>query len=82
VLSGKARVELEGRICNLEAQDSIHIPKGARHRLSNPSDEPLVLVEIQIGDRLSENDIIRYQDDYGRTGNLENPTGPSGSPEC
>ena len=45
----------------------VHIPKGAVHRLHNTSaSEDLVFIETQLGDKVDEEDIIRYRDDYGR----------------
>ena len=46
--------------------ESIYIPLGAKHRLSNPSEKLLVLIEIQSGNYLGEDDIFRYEDDYRR----------------
>ncbi len=45
---------------------SLDIPQGCRHRLENDGEAPLVLVEIQRGEVLDEDDIVRLQDDYGR----------------
>lgn len=42
------------------------IPARTKHRLSNPGDKPLKVIEIQIGEYLGEDDIIRYEDDFGR----------------
>ena len=42
------------------------MPLGAKHRLSNPENVPLVLIEVQIGSYLGEDDIIRFDDLYGR----------------
>lgn len=44
----------------------IDIPLGAVHRLTNKTDSPVELVEVQFGDYLGEDDIVRLQDDYGR----------------
>ena len=46
--------------------EGIYVPLGAKHRLSNPEKEPLVLIEVQIGSYLGEDDIIRFEDLYGR----------------
>jgi mannose-1-phosphate guanylyltransferase/mannose-6-phosphate isomerase len=46
--------------------DSVHIPLGHIHRMANPGTEPMTLIEVQIGDYLGEDDIVRLQDDYGR----------------
>ena len=46
--------------------DNIFIPKGSLHRLENTNSQNLMIVEIQIGDIISEDDIERFEDDYGR----------------
>ena len=46
--------------------ESVHIPLGHIHRMANPGEEPMTLIEVQIGDYLGEDDIVRLQDDYGR----------------
>ena len=46
---------------------AIYIPKKAKHRLANESDEPVIIVEVQIGEYLGEDDIVRYDDIYNRT---------------
>jgi mannose-6-phosphate isomerase-like protein (cupin superfamily) len=46
--------------------ESVHIPLGHIHRMANPGTEPMTLIEVQIGDYLGEDDIVRLQDDYGR----------------
>ena len=48
------------------ANQSIYIPLGAKHRLSNSGEEILVIIEIQTGNYLGEDDIIRFEDKYGR----------------
>ena len=48
---------------------SIYIPLGCKHRLSNPGEEQLTLIEVQSGSYLGEDDIIRYDDIYGRKNN-------------
>ena len=50
----------------MSQNESTYIPIGAKHRLSNQGSEPLLLVEIQSGSYLGEDDIIRYADNYGR----------------
>ena len=51
----------------LTENQSVYIPLGAVHRLENPGKLPMVLIEVQTGAYLREDDIIRYQDDYART---------------
>lgn len=50
----------------IRANESTYIPAGRLHRLKNPGVLDLVMIEVQVGDYLEENDIVRYQDDYGR----------------
>tara|TARA_B100000242_G_scaffold283565_1_gene245961 strand:- start:371 stop:1807 length:1437 start_codon:yes stop_codon:yes gene_type:complete len=66
VVDGIADVEIDNNKSTLNINESIFVPKGAKHRLSNKGDRNLVIIEIQIGDYLGEDDIIRYQDRYGR----------------
>lgn len=66
VLEGVALVVLEGKEYNVYAGDSIDIPLGAKHSLQNPYDTELKIIEVQKGDYISEDDIIRYEDCYGR----------------
>ncbi len=67
VVQGQANAEKDGESFFLNINESIFIPQGVRHRLSNPGTEILILIEIQSGSKLDENDITRYQDIYGRT---------------
>ena len=69
IVSGTAKVELEGETKILKENESTYIPLGYKHRLSNPGKEPLILIEVQSGSYLGEDDIIRFEDNYGR-GNL------------
>ncbi len=66
VLEGKALVVLDGAEYYLNAGQSIDIPLKAKHSLQNPYDEELRIIEVQKGDYISEDDIIRYEDVYGR----------------
>lgn len=66
VLEGTALVLKDGKEYNVYAGDSIDIPLGAKHSLQNPYNEELKIIEIQKGDYISEDDIIRYEDCYGR----------------
>ncbi len=66
VLSGKAKVTLDGQEKNLVAGQSIDVPVKTKHSLQNPYDEVLKIIEIQRGDYISEDDIIRFEDIYGR----------------
>lgn len=66
VLEGTALVLKDGKEYNVYAGDSIDIPRGVKHSLQNPYDKELKIIEIQKGDYISEDDIIRYEDCYGR----------------
>ena len=66
VASGVATVECDGEKGYLNQFESISIPQGAKHRLSNESKEILQVVEVQFGKHLSETDITRYEDKYQR----------------
>ncbi len=67
VVGGVAKVTLDGKDVILAAGEYIDIPIGAAHRIENPGSEPLVFIEVQRGNYLGEDDIVRLQDDYGRT---------------
>ena len=66
VLRGRARVELNDKIFYLKPHQSIDISVRAKHRLENPRKEPLEIIEIQNGEYLGEDDIIRIEDKYNR----------------
>jgi mannose-1-phosphate guanylyltransferase/mannose-6-phosphate isomerase len=66
VVSGTARITCDDKVFTLNANESTFIPLGARHRLENPAEEPLHLIEVQSGSYLGEDDIVRYEDSYGR----------------
>ena len=68
VVRGAARVTRGGEVFAVSENESVHIPTGVRHRLENPGPEPLDLIEVQIGDYLGEDDIVRFEDAYGRAG--------------
>lgn len=67
VVSGVARVTRNNDVFELHANQSTYIPIGAKHRLENPGSEVLELIEVQSGDYLGEDDIVRYEDVYGRS---------------
>ena len=66
VISGTAEVTNCDTMITLQPNESTFIPAGFTHRLHNPEIFPLTLIEVQTGDYLGEDDIIRYSDDYGR----------------
>ncbi len=67
VVSGTANVEIDEKNFTLTANQSTYIPLGSKHRLSNPGKINLVLIEVQSGSYLGEDDIIRFDDKYGRS---------------
>ncbi len=69
VVSGIAKVEIDDKKLILHENQSSYIPQGSKHRLSNPGKIPLKLIEIQSGSYLGEDDIVRFEDHYGRTFN-------------
>lgn len=67
VAHGVGTVQLDQSVIEVKCGSSIFIPKGCKHRLTNTDDkESLIITEVQIGDYFGEDDIIRYEDIYGR----------------
>ena len=66
VVKGIADVEINKKIFKLKENQSCFIPKGEKHRLSNRTRESLIIIEVQSGEYLGEDDIIRFEDKYGR----------------
>lgn len=66
VVKGTAWVHKDGQEVMVTENESIYIPVGAMHSLENPGVIPLEMVEVQSGSYLGEDDIVRYQDNYGR----------------
>jgi mannose-1-phosphate guanylyltransferase/mannose-6-phosphate isomerase len=66
VVNGTARVTCDERVFDLHENESAHIPLGAKHRLQNLGSTPLEIIEVQSGDYLGEDDIVRFEDIYGR----------------
>ena len=66
VVDGTAEVEINDQISILSENESVYIPLGSKHRLSNPGKLPLTLIEVQSGTYIGEDDIIRFNDIYGR----------------
>ena len=67
VVTGTAQVEINDKKSILSENQSTYIPLGSKHRLSNKGRIPLVLIEVQSGSYLNEDDIVRFEDKYGRT---------------
>ena len=70
VVMGTAEIIIEGKVLTLTENQSTYIPLGAVHRLSNPGNIPLEIIEVQSGNYLGEDDIVRIEDRYGRVSNL------------
>ena len=66
VVKGMAKVVLEGREFFVRSGESIFVRSGEKHRLENPGKIPLEIIEIQIGEYLEEDDIVRFEDDWNR----------------
>ena len=69
VVSGTAKVTKGDNTFMLSENESTYIPLGTIHSLENPGEDDLQLIEIQSGSYLGEDDIVRYQDKYGRVKN-------------
>ena len=71
VVDGMAEITIGPELGKLEVLtvgpgEHVHIPKGSVHRMANPGDKPMTLIEVQSGNYLGEDDIVRLEDDYGR----------------
>lgn len=66
IVSGQATCVVDGQILTARAGESIDVELGQPHRITNQHDEPLVLIEVQMGAYTGEDDIVRLEDDYGR----------------
>ncbi|HEY2345837.1 MAG TPA: mannose-1-phosphate guanylyltransferase/mannose-6-phosphate isomerase [Xanthomonadaceae bacterium] len=67
IVKGNARVTCDENVFDLGANQSTYIPLGSKHRLQNVGSEMLELIEVQSGDYLGEDDIVRFEDVYGRS---------------
>lgn len=67
VVEGTAKVTVNDEVRLISENQSVYIPLGAVHRMENPGKLPMVLIEVQTGSYLGEDDIIRYEDIYART---------------
>ena len=66
VLKGTAEVQINNEKLILRKNESTYIPLGSKHRLSNPGKTPLEIIEVQSGNYIGEDDIVRFEDKYGR----------------
>ena len=67
VVKGIAEITNGDQVITLNENQSTFIPQGQTHRLANPGTEPLEIIEVQSGDYLGEDDIVRFEDGYGRS---------------
>jgi mannose-1-phosphate guanylyltransferase / mannose-6-phosphate isomerase len=68
VVKGTARITRDDEVFDLGVNESTYIPIGTVHRIANPGAEPVHIIEVQCGDYLGEDDIVRLEDNYGREG--------------
>ena len=66
VVQGTAKVTLDGEEIIIKTGETVDIPVGTAHRVENPGNELTIFIEIQQGDYLGEDDIVRLEDDFGR----------------
>jgi mannose-1-phosphate guanylyltransferase / mannose-6-phosphate isomerase len=66
VVTGVAEVTVDKNTLLVRENEAVHLPLGCIHRMANPGDTPMELVEVQIGSYTGEDDIIRIEDVYGR----------------
>ena len=67
VVAGDPTITVDDDVNTYHVGEHVHIPKQAKHRLENHSDAEVIIVEVQVGDYLGEDDIVRYDDIYGRS---------------
>ena len=68
IVAGEATVTLDGDVLVIPAGGAVDIPVGTAHRCENAGTTPLVFIEVQSGSYFGEDDIVRYDDDFGRAG--------------
>lgn len=66
VVQGTASVTLDGRALSVHLGGSLDVPVGSKHRIANEGAETLVIIEVQRGEYLGEDDIVRFEDDFDR----------------
>ena len=66
VVEGNAKVTIGNGVKIITEGQSVYVPLKAKHRMENPGNDPMVLIEVQIGTYLGEDDIVRYEDTYNR----------------
>jgi mannose-6-phosphate isomerase len=68
IVQGRGVVVLDGTRTEVAAGGAVDIPAGCSHRIENPTSDDIVSVEVQHGDYFGEDDIVRLEDDFGRSG--------------
>ncbi len=71
VVKGIARITRDAEVFDLAVGEHTYIPLGAKHRIENPGSVTLQIIEVQVGDYLGEDDIVRFEDRYGRQGRTD-----------
>ena len=71
VVRGTARITRGEEVFDLQENESTFIPIGTKHRIENPGTEPVHIIEVQSGSYLGEDDIVRFEDTYGRKGRTD-----------
>ena len=66
MVAGTAKVQINNEINMITEGQSVYVPLGAIHRMENPGKNYMELIEVQIGEYLEEDDIVRYEDIYSR----------------
>ena len=66
IISGRPKITINKNKFFKKPNETAFIPKGAVHRIENPFNKPVIIVEVQIGSIIKETDIVRYKDIYGR----------------
>ena len=66
IVSGHGTAEVDAKEISIRPGDSIDVPIGSKHRISCREADPLVIIEVQTGSSFAEEDIVRYDDDFGR----------------
>lgn len=67
IVSGTGLAEVDGKHSLVSSSDSVDVPVNSKHRISCTSEWPLVFIEVQTGISFDESDILRYEDDFGRS---------------
>ena len=66
VVNGTAKATIDDNVKMVKTGESVFVRAGERHRLENPGTDKLEIIEVQMGNYLEEDDIVRFDDEYGR----------------